>query len=65
MANIIKWILTGDEFNNVDTISLVDDPAIEVDWMAFNKKSEEINLKNTDLEAVSYTHLTLPTICSV
>ena len=50
MANIIKWILTGDEFNNVDTISLVDEPAIEVDWMAFNKKSEEINLKNTDLE---------------
>ena len=48
MANIIKWILTGDEFNNVDTISLVDEPAIEVNWLAFNKEDKEI--KTTDLE---------------
>ena len=48
MGNIIKWILTGDEFNNVDTISLVDEPAIEVTWLAFEKENKEI--KTTDLE---------------
>ena len=31
-----------------------------------NKKSISLNLKSgDDLESVSYTHLTLPTICSV
>ena len=40
MAGIIKWILTGDEFNNVDTISLVEDPAIEVNWLAFKGESK-------------------------
>ena len=40
---IIKWTLEIDDLDNiVDTISLVDDPAIEINWLAFNK-SKHIN----------------------
>ena len=48
-GHIIKWILTGDEFNNVDTISLVEDPAIEVSWLAFDKENKQTN-SSKDLE---------------
>ena len=43
---IIKWTLDIEDMRNiVDTISLVDEPAIEVNWMAFkNQKVKELNL---------------------
>ena len=53
MAGIIKWILTGDELNNVDTISLVEEPAIEINWLAFNKeKSEATEIQDLEEFAV-------------
>ena len=40
---IVKWTLDVDNFKNiVDTISLVDEPAIEVEWMAFDNKKSKI-----------------------
>ena len=43
---IIKWTLDIEDMRNiVDTISLVDEPAIEVNWMAFkNQKVKELNV---------------------
>ena len=47
---IIKWTLNIEDMENiVDTISLVDEPAIEVNWMAF-KKEEKINVPDKDME---------------
>ena len=35
---IIKWTINPEDMDNiVDTISLVDDPAIEINWLAFTK----------------------------
>ena len=40
---IVKWTLDIEDLDNiVDTISLVDDPAIEINWLAF-KKSIKMN----------------------
>ena len=30
-----------DELSGIDSISLVDEPAIEVNWVAFNKQTQE------------------------
>jgi len=33
-----------DELSGIDSISLVDEPAIEVNWIAFNKEKEEFHI---------------------
>ena len=41
--NIVKWTLDIEDMENiVDTISLVEEPAIEVNWMAFSKDNKNI-----------------------
>ena len=49
-GKIIKWILEDDDFAPVDTISLVDSPAIEVDWMAFNASKGSVKTDNVNME---------------
>ena len=66
----------GCAFHNTSSRGLFGDALAEVDWMVGNlvAKLEELQLmENTAIffagdngpDTVSYTHLTLPTICSV
>ena len=41
---VIEAKLTGNEFENVDRISLVKRPAIEIDWMAFGKEHSNFSV---------------------
>ena len=57
-GKIVKWTLDANDFENiVDTISLVEDPAIEVSWKAFDKKQKQVNFDNIDADEFMIQHL--------
>ena len=45
-----------DELSGIDSISLVDEPAIEVNWIAFNKEKQE-NFTIPDGEDIKYSEM--------
>ena len=59
-AKIIKEHM--DVFINFDESRIKDEPEVEVEDEPLN---ENLYRSVSELESVSYTHLTLPTICSV
>ena len=58
--------MTGDELNEANDVNVVDGTIDVADAAAVqNITAYDSGASDYDIQAVSYTHLTLPTICSV